>query len=121
MDRDSKEPNVWFNFKGEELRQYFDKRALWYEGRATYLKDLAAKMPKPVQLVNTMNELTKFVGVQVHYTLAWTSQRICCGETFRMPCGFIFTIHSVPDGGFTQSVPCPCGNLKHWLIEVHQP
>jgi hypothetical protein len=60
MDRDNREPNVWFNFKGEELRQYFDKRALWYEGRAAYLKELAAKMPKPVQVEAVPEEAQQF-------------------------------------------------------------
>ena len=61
MDMDNgKEPRVWFNFAGAELKTYFDKRAVWYEGRATYLKDLAAKMPKSQQIEAVPEEAQQF-------------------------------------------------------------
>jgi hypothetical protein len=60
VDRSNDEARVWFDFTGNELRAYFDKRAVWYEGRATYLKDLAAKMPKSQQIEAVPEEAQQF-------------------------------------------------------------
>jgi hypothetical protein len=51
---------VWFDFRGEDLKGYFGKRAAWYEGRAVYLKDLAAKMPKSANLDDVPEEAQQF-------------------------------------------------------------
>ena len=62
MDRDGKEvePRFWLNFTGKQLKEYFGKRALWYEGRALYLKEVSAKMPKPIQIDAVPEEAQQF-------------------------------------------------------------
>lgn len=61
MDReDDKSPRIWFDFKGEDLKMYFGKRATWYEGRAAYLKELSAKMPKTVESEAVPEEMQQF-------------------------------------------------------------
>ena len=34
--------------------------------------------------------------------------------TIEMPCGKSFTADSLDD--LKQDVPCPCGNLDHWIV-----
>lgn len=62
MDRNGTEvePRFWMNFTGKDLKAYFAKRALWYEGRALYLKEVAAKMPKPIQIDTVPEEAQQF-------------------------------------------------------------
>lgn len=60
LDYDSKSMNVWFEFKGSELKEHFGKRAVWYEGRAKYLRDLAAKMPKVANVDELPEEAQQF-------------------------------------------------------------
>jgi hypothetical protein len=56
------------------------------------------------------------IGILKHATLA--DYRHMSGVVIRMPCGFAFTLHSVPSQGFKKTIPCPCGDRKHILVRV---